>query len=73
MLDSLCECSRLARHATIFPRIARVFAAYLGMGAFGSGDADESWLFEFDIETVMWAKYQPRPSWPPAYRTWKAE
>jgi len=50
---------------------ARVFAAYLAMGAFGSGDAEHSWLYEFDIETVMWAKYGPRTSWPPEYRTWK--
>ncbi len=53
---------------------ARVFAAYLAMGAFASGGADNhGWLYEFDIERAMWAKYGPRPSWPPEYRTWKAE
>ena len=30
-------------------------------------------LFAFDIEQVMWAKYEGRPSWPPAYRTWRAD
>jgi hypothetical protein len=29
-------------------------------------------LFELDIERALLAIYGPRPSWPPAYRTWRA-
>jgi len=31
--------------------------------------ADEV-LFEFHLERALWAKYGPRPSWPPAYTRW---
>ncbi len=49
--------------------IKEVSDLYLATGA---TKGDEAWLYEVDIEHVMWAKYETRPSWPPVYRTWKA-
>jgi hypothetical protein len=34
--------------------------------------SDDEVLFEFHLERALWAKYESRPSWPPAYTRWKA-
>ena len=37
-----------------------------------SGDRSEETLFEFDLIRAMGARYEARPSWPPAYTKWRA-
>jgi len=48
---------------------AAVLAAYLATGATSSGD---ELFFAFDLDRALLATYGTRPSWPPAYRTWRA-
>lgn len=49
--------------------IEKVSDLYLATGA---TKGEHAWLYEVQIETVMWAKYETRPSWPPVYRVWRA-
>jgi hypothetical protein len=44
-------------------------ASYEASG--GKTDGGET-LFEFLLEKAMYAKYRPRPDWPPVYRKWSA-
>ena len=44
-------------------------ASYEASG--GKTDEGET-LFEFLLEKAMYAKYKPRPDWPPIYRKWSA-
>lgn len=46
-----------------------VLEAYQTTGGLDDGT---TLLFEFDIERVMLAKYEPRPQWPPVYSKWAA-
>ena len=32
--------------------------------------SDDEALFELQLERALWARYGPRPSWPPAYTRW---
>jgi hypothetical protein len=34
--------------------------------------SDDETLFELHLERALWAKYEKRPSWPPAYTRWHA-
>ncbi len=43
-----------------------VYEAYTATGAFTSDDT----LFELWLERALHAKYESRPSWPPAYTKW---
>lgn len=45
-----------------------VYDAYVATGAFTENDT----LFELRIERALHAKYDGRPSWPPAYTRWRA-
>ena len=45
-----------------------VYAAYVATGAHTSDDT----LFELLLGSALHAKYGPRPSWPPAYTSWRA-
>jgi len=40
--------------------------------ASGGKTDDGETLFEFLLESAMYAKYKPRPDGPPVYRKWKA-
>ena len=48
---------------------SKVRAAFV---ATGGTTTDDEELFEFDIERVLWAKYERRGQWPPVYRKWSA-
>lgn len=45
-----------------------VLDVYLAQGTTTQNDT----LFELLIDHAMYAKYAPRPSWPPTYTTWHA-
>ena len=45
-----------------------VYDAYVATGAVTENDT----LFELRIERALHAKYDGRPSWPPAYTRWRA-
>lgn len=47
----------------------RVYDTYTATGAFTSDDT----LFELLIDRALHAKYEGRPSWPPAYTKWSAD
>lgn len=62
---SLAGTARIAEHDGV--RDA-VYEAYVATGAFTENDT----LFELLIERALHAKYESRPSWPPAYTKWRA-
>lgn len=41
------------------------------VAAQGTTHGEDDVLFELGIARAMHAKYGPRPSWPPEYRTWR--
>jgi len=45
-----------------------VYDVYTATGAHTSDDT----LFELSLERALFAKYGPRPSWPPVYSKWRA-
>ena len=45
-----------------------VYEVYTATGAHTSDDT----LFELSLDRVLFAKYGPRPSWPPVYTKWHA-
>ena len=62
----------LAGSARLVTDKAEHNAAKLSYEASGGKTDDGETLFEFLIDRAMYAKYEPRPSWPPVYRKWKA-
>ncbi len=58
-----------ARAVTDDAEYAAAKASYEASG--GKTDEGET-LFEFLLEKAMYAKYKPRPDWPPVYRKWHA-
>ncbi len=66
--DEFYVTGRVIRH-TDAGLVAKVSELYLAVGA---TKGDHAWLYEFDIERVLWSKYGERPSWPPEYRKWAA-
>jgi len=48
----------------------KVREAFVATGGTTTGDEE---LFEFDIDRVLWAKYERRGQWPPLYRKWSAD
>ena len=61
--------SGTARAVTDSAEYAAAKASYEASG--GKTDDGET-LFEFQLENAMYAKYKPRPDWPPTYRKWQA-
>lgn len=48
---------------------ANVHAALAARGVHETGSER---VFELLLERALWAKYGPRPSWPPVYTRWRA-
>ncbi|MEP7214987.1 MAG: pyridoxamine 5'-phosphate oxidase family protein [Anaerolineaceae bacterium] len=51
---------------------AEYSAAKASYEASGGKTDDGETLFEFLVDSAMYAKYEARPSWPPVYSKWKA-